>query len=478
MSPLENALVDGAPFTLLPHQAAFVESVLAATGKPVTFLRGDVGLGKSTTLVAIASRLLHEQPTARSLFLVPAALRLQFVDMLRKAGTPALLVDRYQFREMIDSGSDGEFWPHGAVAVLSGEFARQIDILESLVSVQWELVVADEAHSFRGARTDLLRRVGAVAKRLVLASASNISLPDGILTEDAAEIRWRRDQLVDRDGKPLDVVPRPVLHEVGFNLSQAEGSLMDAVSGLCPILEAGTPQQAGLAKLLLRSLRSSPAALEAMLHRLAATSDVQDDTGEVLSAADEEEEGAGEGPAWSFDRPTAEKVGGLAGRALQEIGAIQVDSKAVALGALLAQLLEAIKPATRICVLSEFLATCYYLVAEIEGRGLACQLLHGGMGSDDRLRSLTTFSATGQILIATRAVMAEGINLSHVTDLVLYDIPSTKDALRQILGRVDRFARQSQLHVHALAVLNGADALGSEPVQLLREEVGVRTGPA
>ena len=94
MSPLEKELKGGAPLKLLPHQAVVVEAVLSAAGKRVTLLRGDVGLGKSTTLVALASRLLREQPTARSLFLVPPALRMQFVDMLRRAGTPALLVDR------------------------------------------------------------------------------------------------------------------------------------------------------------------------------------------------------------------------------------------------------------------------------------------------------------------------------------------------------------------------------------------------
>ena len=477
MSPLERELEGGAPLRLLPHQTAFVESVLGATGQRVTLLRGDVGLGKSTTLVALASRLLHEQPTARCLFLVPAPLRLQFVEMLRRAGVAALLVDRYQFREMVDSAGGSELWPHGAVAVLGREFARQVDILESVASVQWDLVVADEAHAFGGSRAELLRRVGASAKRLVLASASVISLPDALSIEDAAVVQWRRDQLVDGNGEPLDVVPRPVLNEVGFDLNQVEQSLVDAVRAVCGILESGTPQQAALAKLLLRSLRSSPAPLEAMLQRLAATAGAVDDGGVALGAADEEEEAAGDGPTWSVDHLTAEKAGSAIGRALQEIGAIKVDSKVIAFGGLLAQLIEAKTPATRICVLTDFLATCFYLVAEIEGRGLTCQLLHGGMDSDDRLRSLTTFLGTGEILIATRAVMAEGLNLSHVTDLVLYDAPESKHALQQVLGRFDRFGRLSQLRVHVLVSRFGVDDTSSAPVQLLRELVADRTEP-
>jgi len=62
--------------------------------------------------------------------------------------------------------------------------------------------------------------------------------------------------------------------------------------------------------------------------------------------------------------------------------------------------------------------------------------------------------------------MGEGTDLSQVTDLVLYDIPSTEVALQQVLGRVDRFGRESQLNVHALVPMNGADAFG-----LLRKAV-------
>ena len=122
-------------------------------------------------------------------------------------------------------------------------------------------------------------------------------------------------------------------------------------------------------------------------------------------------------------------------------------------------------------MLTDFVATCYYLVAEIEGRGLSCQLLHGGMGSDDRLRSLTTFATTGEILVTTRAVMAEGIDLKHVTDFILYDIPRSKDALQQVLGRVDRFGRQSQLNVHVLVPSSSHDAVDSEALGILRHVV-------
>jgi superfamily II DNA or RNA helicase len=478
MNPLEREITD-APEILLPHQAAFVDYVLGAGSKRTILLVGGVGLGKSTALVALASRLLLEQPATRSLFLVPAALRLQFVDRFRRAGTPALLVDRYRFREMTDSAGGGEFWPKGAVAVLSAEFARQADILESLASTQWDLLVADEGRSFGGARAELLRRVGSAAARVVLATAvPSLQMFDGLPIEFEAVVEWRRDELVDRDGRPLDSVPPPSLHEYHFDLSQAEQSLLAVVRELCEPLDVGGPQQRWLARALRQSLRSSSAPLEVLLQRLAAASEAGDDAGGAIDPADDDAYAIG-GILWTVDRISAQKMSGVVAKALEQIERIQVDSKARAFGELLSGLNKTKKTSTRICVLTNFVATSYYLAAEIENhlastpsnlRG-TCQILNGSMSAEDRFRSLTAFSTTGPILVATRAVMVGGIDLSHVTDLVLYDIPSTFDAMQQVLGRFDRFGRQIQLNVHVLVPENGADDLGFDPVVLIREVI-------
>src|SRR5438093_11393649 len=101
MSPIRREL--NSPMKLLPHQGALIETFFDPASKRLILLRGEVGLGKSVALAALASRLLQEQPTARVLFLVPAAMRSQFAERLRERSTPILLVDRYQFREMLDS---------------------------------------------------------------------------------------------------------------------------------------------------------------------------------------------------------------------------------------------------------------------------------------------------------------------------------------------------------------------------------------
>lgn len=457
---------------LLPHQNALLETFFNPVSKRVILLQGDVGLGKSAALVALAGRLLRERPTARVLFLVPGALRFQFVEMLRDAGNPTLLVDRYHFREMLDSTTGEEFWPSGKVVVLSRDFAKQPDIRDSLADARWDLVIADEAHSIRGALAEALRKVGASAERVILVTATSygVEAPDAFPAEGATVVEWRRDRVVDQDGKPLDAALRPILHEISFTLNAAELTLRATVGGLCEILGGATGAEGLRTTVLLRSLESSPAALEGALQRIAEGLEKQESVDALLEAS--EEEVPEDRLTMRLDHATAEKAAGIAARALQEIEAIGVDSKLGAFARLLSGLNEATIPLRRICVLTHYLSTLYYLAADIEDRDMTCQLLHSGMGADDRLRSLTLFSDAGKILVATTAVMTEGLTLAEVTDLILYDIPGSNNALQQVIGRFDRLSRLSQLNVHVLTPSNNSDVSTSASIVLLRDLLG------
>jgi len=376
---------------------------------------------------------------------------------------------------MLDSTTGVELWPTGVVAVVAREFARQEDILYALARTRWDLLIVDEAHQFGGTlATEALRRVGESSQRVVLATLPNLQLPDGIAEGGTTVLQWRRDQIVDYDGRLLDTMPRPLLHEIPFSLSVAELNIRELVNELARILEAGSSQQGWIARSLRRCLESSPAALESALQRL--LRGLETDYLEQLSEISEEgvldaDEEVLEAQSGSkMDRLDAEKAG-IAGRALQQIEVMGGDSKLAAFGGLLGHLNEVTAPTRRICVLTDYRATLYYLAAEIEGLSLACRLLHGDLNADDRHRSLTLFSTAGGILVATRAV-TEGVNFRDVTDLILYDLPNSEPELRRVLGQFDRFLRVSQLNVHVFIPPKSADVLISEPVQLLQNILG------
>jgi superfamily II DNA/RNA helicase len=119
----------------------------------------------------------------------------------------------------------------------------------------------------------------------------------------------------------------------------------------------------------------------------------------------------------AIDPDARETTREIAVRAIEELEIVKADSKLDALAALLREIVNARTPATRVCVITDFVAT-YYLAAELEGRELSSSFLHGAMPNETRRESLTTFRDEGDVLVATSAAMIEGVSLPEVTDLV------------------------------------------------------------
>ena len=453
---------------LLPHQNALLETFFDPASKRFILLRGDVGMGKSAALAALVGRLLREEQMARILFLVPATLRIQFFDMLHNMDCPAMIVDRYRFRELLDASAENDFWPKGVALILSIDFAKQTDIQFSLAKVPWDLVIVDEAHmAVRGARAEILQKVVSFANRVILATVISLDLPDIFPADEITMVEWRRHQIVDLNGKPLDMLMRPVLHEVPFKLSAVELQLRATIKELCSIFENGTPMQNFRTMKLIRSLESSPAALEGALRRLGNLLEmVQKDTHVQLSLFEDEE--LEDGLPEALDRTTVEKAFRTFNRALQEIDEIVNDSKLSAFSEILDHLEEENMPVRRICVLTEYMGTLYYLAAEIEGRGLQCQLLHGEMSTEERFRTQTVLSTGGKTLVATLAGI-KAYDLSDITDLILYDIPRSKNALYVLLSHFNSVDRQNQLDIHVLTPSDSTGVLITEPHTTLRE---------
>lgn len=465
MSPIDGGL-KRTLFELLPHQTELGDLFFNAATKPVLLLRAHVGLGKSAALVGLVSRVLRERPAARVLVVVPAALRTQFVERLQDQGTAALLLDRYRFREMLDSTNGSEFWPSGVAIVASREFARQADVEDSLTSARWDLVVCDEAHWYLGPRAETLRRLQSVADRIVLATVPGFEPSDGFMKDNATVVDWRRETLIDLTGRSLDLVPRPLLREVQFSLSEPELNLYRTVSTLSRLLKTETPQQAWIARALFRSVQSSPAALEATLQKLVAGRDA-DDTAWPETVEDEGADNRG----WGAGLEVTEEVRAFVTHAIQEVDALHADSKLSAFGLLSRQLAEASSP-RHICVVTKYLASLYYLAAEIESLGTYCRLLHGGMASGERSKVVTQHVSEGGVLMGTQALMTFGLSLPHVTDLILYDVPEPEATLRQVLGRFDRFGRHSQLFVHVLVPAEDIPNWTPEALTAVRRVIG------
>src|SRR5262249_35439108 len=79
--------------------------------------------------------------------------------------------------------------------------------------------------------------------------------------------------------------------------------------------------------------------------------------------------------------------------------------------ALLNQLEAATHSSRRICILTQYVATVFYLASEIELHGMPSRLLNGNMAAEERQRSIELFVSAGGVLTATSAILSEGVVL-------------------------------------------------------------------
>ena len=206
---------------------------------------------------------------------------------------------------MIDSASSDEFWPRRCRRIEQGVRPNQADILETLASTHWDLVVADTRLGSSGGPSG----ASEPPPNESCSQPRRCSLPDGLSIQDAAVVDWRRDQLVVATEN----------HSTSCAAGAARSPLRsqraerNSTIGGVPVWTPARQQRSAV--LFKPSIKS---AAPAMVQQLVAF-EPRDDASPSLDATDKEDEAAGVGLA-RVSITSAEKVSVVAGRALQEIG--------------------------------------------------------------------------------------------------------------------------------------------------------------
>lgn len=426
--------------SLLPHQAEFVETILGPKSKKITFLSGNVGLGKSYALVAAAAKVIAEKPAARVLIIAPAALLAQFYDMLQAHGTSSQVADRYVYRKMLDATTGTAIWPGGVVTIVSIDVARQPDVSETLVSTKWDLVIADEIHIFRGLRAQLLEKLIQNTDRLAMAGTTNADLPKFLRSENTATVTWTREKLVDQGGTPLSATPNPLINDISYSLSRAELELLQSIRSLN--LKATT--EAWAEAVIRRSAQSSPQAVENILRRVRERFVAQ-----AKNILDPHEQGVLPFPNGEAPR-SAEDVVKSIDDVLEKLEAIDQDTK---LNALLQLLRDLEKSPRHICVVTNYVSTFYYLTAALETNHILFDTLDHREALETNLLALDHYVVDGGILLVTGAAARGKSALAKVTDVVLYERPSREEFLKRTIDQFIGFSRREALKVHLLIPL-------------------------
>ncbi|WP_028309576.1 DEAD/DEAH box helicase [Desulfitibacter alkalitolerans] len=100
----------------------------------------------------------------------------------------------------------------------------------------------------------------------------------------------------------------------------------------------------------------------------------------------------------------------------------------------------------KLLIFTEFIATQNYLKDVLEQKGFNVTTLNGSMNLEERSVVLKDFKEKAQILVSTDAG-GEGLNLQFCNTVVNYDLPWNPMKIEQRIGRIDRIGQTEDVQV-------------------------------
>ena len=480
----------------LPHQIEATYGYILKLPRIRFLIADDPGAGKTIMAGLIIKELKLRGLAKRILIVVPGHLK----DQWRRE-----LKDRFQEhftvvdRGFLDAHYAENVWQKENQVITSMDFAKREEILPTLKSVSWDLVIVDEAHKMAAYRYgDKIEKTDRYKLGEVLSSTSehllfltatphkgdpenfrlflDLLMPGFFATAEMIEeslankdnplfIRRRKEDLRDFDGRPL-FPPRHV-KTIKFRLSEKEKRLYNALSEYVitqynKALKSDKKRNVAFALLILqRRMASSTYALLKSLERRKKRLEELLDTGlerKELFFDIEEVEDYEEEERWSIEEKweglsvsenieelkkeirTIETLTQMAREILREENEIKLSE--------LKKVVESLGN-EKIIIFTESKDTLEYLYDKIRSWGYAVNYIHGGMRLEERVEAEKIFKNETQIMVATEAA-GEGINLQFCNLMINYDIPWNPNRLEQRMGRIHRYGQQKEVYIFNL----------------------------
>jgi superfamily II DNA or RNA helicase len=493
----------------LPHQIEAVYGYVLQLPRIRFLIADDPGAGKTIMAGLIIKELKLRSLVRRVLIICPGHIK----DQWRRE-----LADRFEERFIvIDRGLLDAFYGENAwlrenQIITSIDFAKREEVLASLASAHFDLVIVDEAHKMSayryGEKTEKTIRyrlgeaISAVTEHLLFLTATphkgdpdnfrlflDLLVPGFFATNEMLQesidnkdnplfIRRIKEDLKDFQGRPL-FLPRHV-KTVPFNLgadSPAEKDLYNELSryvntqynkaltkdkkrNITFALIILQRRLASSTYALLKSLERRKRRLEELLEgvldpKKPSENSVDFETVEDLSEEERwQQEEIWETLSVAENREELEReiatLSGLIDRARAIIkGDQEIKLKELRL-ALNDFSLKYKRPEDRkFLVFTESRDTLDYLENRIKEWGFKTNTIHGGMRLEDRIRAEGVFKTESEVLVATEAA-GEGINLQFCHLMINYDIPWNPNRLEQRMGRIHRYGQTKEVFVFNL----------------------------
>jgi superfamily II DNA or RNA helicase len=415
----------------LSHQEETARKVLSVhLGRAL--LADEVGLGKTIEAGLVLSEYLLRGRVRRALILTPPSLVGQWREELAsKFGIDTQTTERSEVR------ADPEaFWKAPGVLIASLATVRNPRHKDLAAAQAWDLVIVDEAHNLKNARTQSYALISRLTSRfLLLLTATPIENQveelynlvsllrpghlggraeflrrfrnrKGEISEAARrEIRGLLGEVMIRNTRALSGVQLPprFARTTLIEPSDSEQRLYLALASALRALGPSGQSRLRLS-LLLQEAGSSPDAVRSTLVRLHNDPDLAPETAAALA------------PAIAAARQPMETAKGQA----------------------LLRVLQT-EPAPTV-VFTRFRATLDYLTALLTRHGVACERIDGELPAALRQEAIARCREGGAALLSTD-VGSEGLNLQFCQRLVNFDLPWNPMRIEQRIGRVHRIGQ-------------------------------------
>jgi len=468
----------------------------------------DPGAGKTIMAGLILKEMKLRGLAKRILIVVPGHLRDQWRRELKeKFDEKFLVLDRNTLGNHYGENP----WEKYDQIITSIDFAKQNEIVRSLSSVNWDMVIVDEAHKMSAYRykekTQKTQRyrLGEYLSRnsnhLIFLTATphrgdpenfrlflDLLIPGFFATNEMVEeslkskdnplfIRRLKEDLKDFDGKPI--FTRRFPRTMKFHLSEEEKELYNEVSryvvaqynkamqsdkkrNVTFALMILQRRMASSTYALLKSLERRKEKLEKMLKGEEQPKEVSIDYEEIEDLEEKErwkKEEELESLTLAKDAEELKSEIATLSNLIEKAHQIINNEKEVKLRELEEAIKEGFKKTremsgnSKILIFTESKNTLEYLVKKITAWGYNCNSIHGGMSIDERIKAEKMFRDETEVMVATEAA-GEGINLQFCHIMINYDIPWNPNRLEQRMGRIHRYGQQKDVYIFNLVAVN------------------------
>lgn len=440
--------------TPLPHQLEVARNVVEEmNGKAI--LADEVGLGKTIEAGLILKEYMIRGLVKKVLILVPASLVSQWaIELNQKFYIPAI------------GQKKSYVWEQCDVVVSSIDTAKRSPHREIINSLEYDMVIIDEAHKLKNNKTKNYEFVQNLKKKFcLLLTATPIQnkveeifnlvslLKPGHLGSESnfTEVFRAKDRKLENDDYLKELVnkvmirnrrgdtgidwPKRNVESCIIEFSKEEQDLYDAINELKT--DPYVPITSQFSIMTLQ--REACSSREAVYYT-------------VKNMIERKQQ----------ENPHYQPTQGLL-NIFEKIDLVGRNSKAE-------KVLELIQKVNdKVIIFTEYRATQMYLQWFLKQNGITSVPFRGGFkrGKKDWMREL--FKNHVQVLIATEAG-GEGINLQFCNHIINYDLPWNPMRLEQRIGRIHRLGQERDVNIYNFATSNTVE---EHILKLLYEKINL-----